>query len=234
LEKKGEIAMLHRFNDSQLLGTFPGLKALQQHLPVWFYQDRQPSLAHLFHLEALVLWWQQVTRRFPRARAPSRVWVVEDDVGVAGGSVLDFVRLFTSQDADLVTYGAYFTIYNEKERDDWRRRWVFSDVVSDHFARVVHERDQQYTHEHVQRFSRAALESYRGLLRRGLHAQSEMASLTLLTRLCPGLKVLQMSRDLIGGRGANYTVDGQVRQADWQRELRTRVGGPRLFHALKW
>jgi len=228
------IARLHLYNDSQILAAYPGLVALQQHLPQWFFREKRPSWARLFHLEALMLWWRDA-RRSPSA--PSRVWVVEDDVGVAGGSLLDFVGLFEGRGEDLVTYGAFFTIYNEKEREDWRRRWVFSDVVSPALARAVHERDQQYTHEHVQRFSSRALESYRALLRRRMHAQSELGSLTLLARLCPELSVLQMPRDVIGGRGDNYTVDGIVSPEAWRRELQASAGkekAPRLFHALKW
>ena len=229
------IARLHLYNDSQILAAYPGLLALQQHLPKWLFQEAQPSCSRFFHLEALMLWWRDA-RRSPSA--PSRVWVVEDDVGVAGGSLLDFVSLFEAQKADLVTYGAFFTIYNEKEREDWRRRWVFSDVVSPAFARVVHERDQQYTHEHVQRFSSRALESYRALLRRRFHAQSELGSITLLARLCPELSVLQMPRDAIGGLGDNYTVDGLVDPEAWKKELQQTSAGkekaPRLFHALKW
>ena len=229
---RSEEIQIHKFNDSMLFSTYKHLASLHQHLPAFFFDDDRPSWARLFHLEANNLWWSSVRKRKPYRH----VWVVEDDVGVAGGSLADFLQrsLFRASKADLITFGAFYTIYSEPERFAWHRRWVYSDAVSEPFAKHIHERDQQYTHEHVQRFSSGVLDTYRSLLVRGYHGQSEMSSLTLIQALCPATPIFFFPRTLLGGNGTRYTVDGVISKKEWKVLNSDEDASMRLFHALKW
>lgn len=50
----------------------------------------------------------------------SQVWVIEDDVGITGGTLLDFLTIYDSpksleSNADLLTHGEYKTMYRANE-----------------------------------------------------------------------------------------------------------------------
>jgi len=91
------------------------------------------------------------------------VWVLEDDVGVSGGTLLDFIKIYdlplrnlavsSSQvdtnnkfsSFDFITYGEYFTM--KQPNEIYEKRWVYHDVVSEEYARLIPELKQVHHHE---------------------------------------------------------------------------------------
>ena len=181
------------------------------------------SLAWGFHIEPLVLWWLSL----PSSERYDFVWVLEDDVGVAG-SLVDLIQEYSSNPADLLSHTV----------GPMNPEWCWRDVHTAEFAKLAQPNTRKRKRgesgffnspEHVQRFSAKLLNRLADLcVNKGVTAWSEMFAPTVAT----------CSRDLTVDTfsdkhiGEPYVWDGRVDAAAWP-EL-SAGPAPRLFHALKF
>ena len=203
---------VHRYTEDDLLLRFPQLKSLRQHLienmKVHEVSSGKVSLAWGFHVEALLLWWRNVSQRHSsKAKGTSKrppydfVWIVEDDVGVAGGSLSDLIKMYMHCHADLLT----------RDILPVESGWYWQNVhTGENFLSAVN--NATYTNrEHVQRFSANMFAVLDRLACEGISSWSEMhvPSVARCVRHC--LSSAEINSCNIG---SVYKWDGRIH---WKR-----------------
>jgi hypothetical protein len=150
--------VFHRYNNGNISDAYPILEGIVPRIPPFVLTHGFGSgYAKGFHLEALSVWWTYIQSKLRLQY--SYVWVMEDDVGLTGGSLLDLISSYDQpptitvsaglgskrppHQADLITWGEYQTAHNAKETID--QRWIFHDTVTELYAAWVPELSQVYT-----------------------------------------------------------------------------------------
>lgn len=166
-----------------------------------------------FHTEAIGAWAHGV-----RARAFSRVWVCEDDVGFSG-SLPAFLRAYEPDGADLICNEAKLTraFRQQRVRNGAVVRaeegWLWHGTVTPAYARLVPTHMRYTTQEHLVRLSARFLRELEHLARvEGVSAWSEQSMVSLaLVRRRP---VAFFERAHVGTPFAWW---GRVSRRDWVR-----------------
>ena len=132
---------LHRYDESEMLSTFPGLFNLSL-MPrvacamVDVTGRKRRSLAWGFHVEALCLWWAAADREY------AYTWVFEDDVGFTG-DIAELLTAFETDHSDLLAYREQFV----------DNKWYWLPVASNNFAVRFCSTGLRKINEHVVRVS---------------------------------------------------------------------------------
>ena len=192
------------------------------------------SLAWGFHAEAVNLWvccseswdWHEATWDF--------LWVLEDDVGCAGGDlVTDCLAAYAADDSsDLIGAVPEPVFRTGRGGRALGSQWCWAHTGSDAFLARVACADRLKAAEHVQRFSRRLLEALYDLAadrRAPVAAWSEMGTPTLCRHL--GMRATSLRDEHLGDP---FAFDGRVSEEDWERLCKLPSQRGRLFHALKF
>ena len=215
-------AEVHVYDEAEMVEAYPALREVAKTRRIadtTEFKSKELSLAWGFHVEALNLWYQ---RR--RTTKVDFVWKLEDDVGFSG-SLLDLVRSFEDDGADLLTADV-----------DHRPgpRWWWADAgTAEYYAAYGRARQRLASREHAQRFSRALLDRLHALsVDRGITAWSE-ALPVVVCAAAEDLVLAKLPRSLLGDPFAH---DGRVTERAWRDicEGRSARKKGRLYHALKF
>jgi len=242
----------HTYTNRNMTSNYPILIEMLKRVPPYFF-EHSLSVAKGFHIESICLWWTwiQINSKLPRMVTYDDVWVLEDDIGITGGklrtgSLLEFVKLYDEKDwrkenkelnyendyPDLITYGKYYTA--KDAYTNYYDSWVYHDTVSNTYASLIHEREQFYTQEHIQRFSARyinLLHHYTKINR--ITAWSEQESISIITHLKPKWRVGFIAFGNIG----RYEVISRISQEKFESiEMieNNNTNSIKLWHALKW
>ena len=243
-------SILHTYCGSDLAAAFPVLEkeclarveaASHGAWHRWGGATRRPgqvllpaSLAWGFHGEAVNLWaccaeswdWHVATWDF--------VWVLEDDVGCAGGDlVMDCLAAYADDvSSDLIGAMPEPVFRMGRGGRALGSRWCWAHTGSDAFLARVASADRLKAAEHVQRFSRRLLEALYDLAtdrQAPITAWSEMATPTLCRHL--RLHATSLRNEHLGDP---FAFDGRVTEEEWERLCKLPSQRGRLFHALKF
>ena len=210
--KIGKKVTIHRYTESDLVSAFPQLSQMR-HLLLSTMKVRElvsgkVSLAWGFHVEALLLWWRKLLRK--RASSTSLlydfVWIIEDDVGVAGGSIFDVVSKYAEShpNTDFLTRGV------APVGQDWYWKNVHTHNFLDSVNNTV-----LTNKEHVQRLSSKMFSTLDKIASTGVASWSEMHVPSVAN--CPkyGLSWDELLRYNIG---EIYAWDGRINsEEEWEQ-----------------
>mgnify|MGYP006169236073 CR=1 FL=1 len=222
----GSSHLVHSYTETMLVRAYPVLNELRDAMhvaaPQWkrWAGGPEATLAWGFHNEALGLWYNNLGAE--RRESIDYVWVMEDDVGVAGG-LPELVAEYQTDAADLL--GA--------SGDPVSTGWVWHDVVSAEYARRYPLPQRRFAPEMVQRFSTRLLVGLHTLSREeGVSAWSEQATPTLCRHLdfrCSTFRPENLGERFHGG-------EKRFTREEWNdiiQEVRDEDSA-RLYHALKF
>ena len=242
----------HTYTSRNMTSIYPILIEMLKRVPPYFFENSL-SVAKGFHIESICLWWSwiQINSKLPKMVTYDFVWVLEDDIGITGGklrtgSLLEFVSLYDQKDwkkenerynydndcPDLITYGKYYTATADYK--SYKDSWVYHDTVSNTYASIIHEREQFYTQEHIQRFSARYINLLHHYTRvNKITAWSEQESISIITHLKPKWRVGFIAFGNIG----RYEVISRISQENFEsiEIIENNSTNPiKLWHALKW
>lgn len=241
---EGYDILFHTYTNLNMSNDYPILIEMLRRVPPYFF-DHSLSLAKGFHIESICLWWLWILNTMKTSY--DYVWVLEDDIGITGGSLYDFIHLYDNKDwkkqdddyennsPDLITYGKYYTSKND--HDSYHDRWVYHDTVSNEYSLLMHEREQFYTQEHMQRFSARYINLLHYYIKvHKITAWSEQFSISIITHLKPKWRVGYIAYENIG----QYEVIKRISQTKFESmqliETNSTISKNqiKLWHALKW
>mmetsp|Transcript_126958 Transcript_126958/g.353575 ORF Transcript_126958/g.353575 Transcript_126958/m.353575 type:complete len:341 (-) Transcript_126958:9-1031(-) len=209
------------YTEAEMISKFPVLHKLREALPDTqnvrdcFVLPCQKSLAWCYHVEAILVWWVQVTTG---SKEPPFVWVIEDDAGYSG-SISRFIRAYSDNNSDLLTH-ALQRVHKE---------WVWYNTASPAFLDLAHLTERLRCAEHVQRMSSRLLHILHQYSIQGVSGWSEMSVPTLCRMV--RFKLGTLRSEHIGGV---FAFDGKVPQALWPGICAEPSTQNRWWHALKW
>ena len=215
---------VHEYTEADMLDEYPCLVPLEGNMPDDWRDWVGPHGSFApwgFHTEAINLCF----RSMERMGDYEHVWVFEDDVGVSGGSLLDFLQQYDGVDeyetVDLLSCSAHSAL----------PEWCWFNQGTDSYLSAVKGDERFVSPEHVQRFSSRLLDKLHECSKASCTAWSEQSSPSLC--LHHKLRFEPFASHTIG---EIYNFDGLVSEEEFEQFNRDNVesGTCKIYHALKY
>ena len=166
-------------------------------------------------------WHAAFTGCYGQHTAGPHVWVLEDDVGYAGG-IRNLVEAYAAESGDLVADGPW-AVHRGSGQFYWRR------VATAPFLAAISPPARLFCRENAHRLSWRLIAAMDSLAGGGVTGWSEMAIPSLCLSLGFTFSAIR-PRHI----GSPFSWGGRVSQSEWEEVRTDRAQWGKLFHALKW